>query len=326
MKRRRSALVIAIIAVVLLVGGALTFWLLARPSGPATTVAAYLSALERGDGAAASALSASPRGGQGEGTAEAAPLLGAAPLFDALDGASAWITESRTDSLATQGVDATATVSFALAGARHSATFTLSNTSGSWRVTHAPAATVQVRSTLGAGVVLGDVALGGVAVPFDDSESVTAVLLPGVYAVTPAPATFLEGTQTLAVTGTAPQEVMLEPSLSAAAFDAAGAEFARYLEQCTAPTIAVPSSCGIRVPWAADLAALTELKFRIDAAPEFSLAPDGSGFTATGGTLVATATGVDDGGAEASFTYRDSDWAVRGSVGFTIDGLTLEVW
>ena len=54
--------------------------------------------------------------------------------------------------------------------------------------------------------------------------------------------------------------------------------------------------------------------------------PSGSGFAATGGTLVATAVGVDDGGGAASFTYRDSEWALRGSVGFTIDALTLEVW
>jgi len=221
---------------------------------------------------------------------------------------------------------------------------TLSNRSGAWLVTDAPATTLRATSTMGAGIEIGDV-----AVPFDDAaaagadaataagtgtetetkaatHAATVALLPGVYEVTAAPAGLLEGAQEVVATGAESLNVALQPTLGAAALTAADAQLATYLAACTAPATAVPLDCGIRVPWAADLASLTRLTFRIDKAPTLALAPDGSGFAATGGTLVATAVGVDDGGGAASFTYRDSEWALRGSVGFTIDALTLEVW
>lgn len=315
MTRRRWGLVAAI-AVVLVAGGALLIWSLSRPSGPATTVKAYVAALERGDGAAASMLTAP------------APSDAPAALFDALAGASEWISESTTDTLAVQGVDATATVSFTLSGERHSVDIALSDASGSWLITRTPVAVLQLTSPLGAGAVVGDV-----VVPFDEvppaagaGGSVTVALLPGVYEVGAAPQALLEGTQTVAAVSPGPTELLLDPRLGVAATAAAETALAEHLTTCTAPTSVVPGTCGIRVPWAADLASLTELRFRIDAPPTFALAPNGGGFTATGGTLVATANGIDDQGAAASFTYRDTDWSVRGSVSFTLNELVLEVW
>ncbi|HQX35505.1 MAG TPA: hypothetical protein PLA13_04030, partial [Microbacteriaceae bacterium] len=300
--------------------------------GAAETAGAYLAALERGDGVAASALSAPQAAGE------------TAVEFGALDDATEWISAARVETITEAGTDATATATFTLAATQHSVTMTLSNRSGAWLVTDAPATTLRATSTMGAGIEIGDV-----AVPFDDAaaagadaataagtgtetetkaatHAATVALLPGVYEVTAAPAGLLEGAQEVVATGAESLNVALQPTLGAAALTAADAQLATYLAACTAPATAVPLDCGIRVPWAADLASLTRLTFRIDKAPTLALAPDGSGFAATGGTLVATAVGVDDGGGAASFTYRDSEWALRGSVGFTIDALTLEVW
>ena len=333
-QRRTSAIVAAaVVAIVAIVGGVIAWSFISRPSGAAETVGAYLAALERGDGAAASALSAQQA------------VDAAAVEFGALDDATEWISAARVETITEEGTDATATATFTLAATQHSVTMTLSNRSGAWLVTDAPATTLRATSTMGAGIEIGDV-----AVPFDDAaaganaaaaagnetetetdaeaaaHAVTVALLPGVYEVTAAPAGLLEGAREVVVTGADSLDVTLQPTLGAAALTAADAQLATYLAACTAPATAVPLDCGIRVPWAADLASLTRLTFRIDKAPTLALAPDGSGFAATGGTLVATAVGVDDGGGAASFTYRDSEWALRGSVGFTIDALTLEVW
>ena len=332
-QRRTSAIVAAaVVAIVAIVGGFVAWSFISRPSGAAETAGAYLAALERGDGVAASALSAPQAAGE------------TAVEFGALDDATEWISAARVETLTEAGTDATATATFTLAATQHSVTMTLSNRSGAWLVTDAPATTLRATSTMGAGIEIGDV-----AVPFDDAaaagadaataagtgtetetkaatHAATVALLPGVYEVTAAPAGLLEGAQEVVATGAESLNVALQPTLGAAALTAADAQLATYLAACTAPATAVPLDCGIRVPWAADLASLTRLTFRIDKAPTLALAPDGSGFAATGGTLVATAVGVDDGGGAASFTYRDSEWALRGSVGFTIDALTLEVW
>ena len=332
-QRRTSAIVAAaVVAIVAIVGGFVAWSFISRPSGAAETAGAYLAALERGDGAAASALSAQQA------------VEAAAVEFGALDDATEWISAARVETITEAGTDATATATFTLAATQHSVTMTLSNRSGAWLVTDAPATTLRATSTMGAGIEIGDV-----AVPFDDAaaagadaataagtgtetetkaatHAATVALLPGVYEVTAAPAGLLEGAQEVVATGAESLNVALQPTLGAAALTAADAQLATYLAACTAPATAVPLDCGIRVPWAADLASLTRLTFRIDKAPTLALAPDGSGFAATGGTLVATAVGVDDGGGAASFTYRDSEWALRGSVGFTIDALTLEVW
>ncbi|HPT94933.1 MAG TPA: hypothetical protein PLB94_04265 [Microbacteriaceae bacterium] len=332
-QRRTSAIVAAaVVAIVAIVGGFVAWSFISRPSGAAETAGAYLAALERGDGVAASALSAPQAAGE------------TAVEFGALDDATEWISAARVETITEAGTDATATATFTLAATQHSVTMTLSNRSGAWLVTDAPATTLRATSTMGAGIEIGDV-----AVPFDDAaaagadaataagtgtetetkaatHAATVALLPGVYEVTAAPAGLLEGAQEVVATGAESLNVALQPTLGAAALTAADAQLATYLAACTAPATAVPLDCGIRVPWAADLASLTRLTFRIDKAPTLALAPDGSGFAATGGTLVATAVGVDDGGGAASFTYRDSEWALRGSVGFTIDALTLEVW
>ncbi|HRA09452.1 MAG TPA: hypothetical protein PKV54_07955, partial [Microbacteriaceae bacterium] len=56
-QRRTSAIVAAaVVAIVAIVGGFVAWSFISRPSGAAETAGAYLAALERGDGVAASAL------------------------------------------------------------------------------------------------------------------------------------------------------------------------------------------------------------------------------------------------------------------------------
>ena len=55
------------------------------------------------------------------------------------------------------------------------------------------------------------------------------------------------------------------------------------------------------------------------------LSADATGFDATGGVIVATATGASRAGGPESFTYRADDWSVRGSVRFEGDQMVLAV-
>ena len=98
-----------------------------------------------------------------------------------------------------------------------------------------------------------------------------------------------------------------------------------YAAQCAQASDAVPPNCGLRVPWAADLASLTSIAFRVEQTPQVVLSPDLRTFDATGGVIVATATGVTRTGDEASFTYRADDWALRGTIALTADGMQLVV-
>ncbi|MFD4958631.1 hypothetical protein [Microbacterium sp. NPDC058389] len=96
----------------------------------------------------------------------------------------------------------------------------------------------------------------------------------------------------------------------------------RYADACAAPAATVPAHCGIVVPWAADLAQLSGVAFRIEAYPVAVVSADGGSFDATGGVLVATATGTTRDGASGSFTYRTDEWALRGDV-VVEDGRTI---
>ena len=98
-----------------------------------------------------------------------------------------------------------------------------------------------------------------------------------------------------------------------------------YADTCAKPAQAVPDQCGLRVPWAADLASLASIAFRIEAYPIVTLSADGRAFDAVDGRIVATATGTTRDGAPGAFTYQADDWALRGSVTFTGDEMVLAV-
>ena len=67
------------------------------------------------------------------------------------------------------------------------------------------------------------------------------------------------------------------------------------------------------------------MAFRIDQSPALTLSPDLRTFAATGGAIVATATGTTRAGGAGTFTYRADDWALRGTVCFTGDEMVLAV-
>jgi len=120
----------------------------------------------------------------------------------------------------------------------------------------------------------------------------------------------------------APGDAVARPSASASASASVVADptaavqeqLDRYADACAKPRDTVPEHCGIVVPWAADLAGLSGVAFRIEKYPVVVLSTDGRSFDATGGVLVATATGTTRDGATASFTYRTDEWALRGDI------------
>lgn len=96
------------------------------------------------------------------------------------------------------------------------------------------------------------------------------------------------------------------------------------LAACTSPADAVPPSCGLRIPWAADLVTIDSVRFRIEQPPQLTLTPPT--FRAEGGILVATVTGTGHDGAAKSVTYRTEDWMLRGDVDITRKGVDLIPW
>ena len=64
---------------------------------------------------------------------------------------------------------------------------------------------------------------------------------------------------------------------------------------------------------------------RVVAPPVLALSADARSVAATGGIIVATATGTTRAGSTASFTYRADDWALRGTIAFTGDEMVLRV-
>ncbi|MGO2683459.1 hypothetical protein [Microbacterium sp.] len=96
------------------------------------------------------------------------------------------------------------------------------------------------------------------------------------------------------------------------------------LEQCTQPAAEPPPSCGIRIPWAADFAAVDSIQYRIEQAPVLTFAPPT--FRADDGILVATVAGTAVDGAEKTMTYRTENWMLRGDADVTDDSVVLEPW
>ena len=153
----------------------------------------------------------------------------------------------------------------------------------------------------------------------------TIQVLPAVYTVAAAPIGILDDSATVSVPPGMPVGVALEPTLTAEATALAQEQIDLYAAECAATPAAVPPSCGIRIPWQADLATLDSVAFRIDTAPVVEIAPDAETFAATDGVIVATVTGVTRGGDTASFTYRSDEWSIRGYVRFTGDEMRLLV-
>lgn len=97
-----------------------------------------------------------------------------------------------------------------------------------------------------------------------------------------------------------------------------------HLEDCTEPAAEAPPFCGIAIPWAADFASVTGIRYRIEQAPALTLTPPT--FRADDGILIATVTGTGLDGAAKTFTYRTENWMLRGDVDVTANDVTLSPW
>lgn len=296
--KRGAVIGIAAGAVALVAAGGILWWMLGRAATPEQTAETYLRALSEGDaGGIRSLLAEEPDG-----------FDTIAEVFEGADGyvdvASFEVRDDRSVRAEVVFGDQPAVVGF-----------TLAQTAAGWRVTGDFLATLTVSSTIGDAV-----RVGGVLVPTGD-----VLLLPARYDVVAAPAGLVDGTTTVDVTNDEPVSAAVEASVSPAATAAAQQQLDAYLSACTRTATSVPDHCGLRVPWAADLARLDEIAFRVDTPPVLSLSADAGSFAATGGVIVATATGTTRDGAVGSFTYRAEDWALRGIVSFSGDTMTLGV-
>ncbi|QIG40223.1 hypothetical protein G5T42_12640 [Microbacterium sp. 4R-513] len=310
--KRGTLLGIAIGAVVAMALALGAWWFLSRDAGPEATAKGYLDALAAGDGDRALELLAE----QPSGDADRAKALDEAQAL-ITDVAVAKVTQSAASESGTDHAGrAEARVTYTLDGAKHAASLGLVERDGGWRIDSDGLGTLTPQTTLGSYLLVGDVPVPAGA---------ATALLPALYPVEAAPKAIVAGSTTAAVTLGEASEAAVEASVSPDAITTAQQQLDLYAQRCAAPAEAVPANCGIRVPWAADLATLTSIAFRIERSPQLTLAPDLTSFSATDGILIATATGITRDGAEASFTYRADDWSLRGAVTLTRDDMKLAV-
>lgn len=301
MTRRRWWVIGGGLAVVLATAAGVLVWQAANlPASGEQAASAYLHALESGDPAAV----------------EATGIDVSAPALDAFADADEHITDAEVSAVdENDDGSATAAVRFHLGGEDRTARLSLSDDGGRWRVDASALGTMTPSVTIGAFVSIGD----GV---FSAGEG--ADLLPAGYTVAAAPSSLLDGERTVVVLPGEASDLALDVALRPEATDAAQEQLDAHLGTCTEPASAPPPGCGIRIPWGTEFRAVTEIRYRIEQEPTIALT--GTGFSADGGVLVATATGTGQDGAERSTTYRTDSWSIRGDVAFTADGLELMPW
>lgn len=278
-------------------------WILTRQPSADAVAEDYLRALSEGDFAAIEGLIVDG----GEGLAQ---------VETAFSGATAYISDYSFDIVDDDAGTRSVRATVELGGERGVVGFSLTREGGGWRVGADHLATLEVETTIG-----DSVRVGGVLV----AAATPVALLPAVYPVTAAPAGLVLGETSAIVTNEAPATATVDATLSPEATALAQEQLDSYADACATPADAVPGNCGLRVPWAADLASLSSIAFRIDAYPVLALAADGESFAATDGQIVATATGTTRAGAPGAFTYRAEDWALRGTVTFAGDEMVLAV-
>ncbi len=300
---KRGAIVGLVVGAVVVVAGAgAAWWLLARPPGPADVAEQFLRALADGD--ADAALARTDLGDVARDAAARAYADAAARLADPKIGE---LTESQSE--------ASVAVSYSLQGRPLSATLGLRREGDRWLLTDAMASLTPT-TTAGAAVRVGGL---------DAPAGTVLTLLPGAYRAIPLPAGVLTGSAEVVATPGATTTIAIEASLSLEASSIAQEQLDAYAHTCAQPATAVPPSCGLRVPWGADLSSLQGIDFRVEKTPQVTLAPDATSFAATGGVIVATARGASRAGGDGAFTYRADDWSLYGSVSFDGDQLVLAV-
>jgi len=302
--RRAVVIGVAAGAAALIIGGGVVWWLVARSPTAEESAMRYLDALAAGDFATIDAMRSEPL----EPAAETV-------LEQAFAGASEYVRSPKIDHVVADGEATTVHATVELAGDEHALTFDLIAKGGRWLLDEEDLGGLTVSTPLGDSVWVGD-ALAPVAAPI--------LLLPAVYPVVAAPRGLLAGEEP-AIIADGRSEVALDVTLTPRATDRAQEQIDAYADSCAEPATAVPAHCGLKVPWAADLAILDGLTFRIETRPTVRLSPDATTFAATEGVIVATAEGSTRAGAPGSFTYRADDWALRGTIAFTGDEMVLAV-
>ena len=307
---RRGAIIAIVVGVVVAAVGAGVAWWLLRPPSAEDAAQRYLSALSTGDVAVIDAM-------RGSSDPEVDRLVD-----DAFSGAKAYLSDARIDELASSGDRTVVRASAEFDGERRDLRFTLASEADGFVLTgdHLGALTARSIATATAEPMGDSVWVGNALMPTD----VKVGLLPAVYEVAAAPSVLLEGEGSVVIAAE-PVELTIEATLTEAAGTAAQEQLDQYARTCAQRAVAVPEDCGIRVPWAADLTQLDAIAFRIEKFPAVSFDANGRTFGATGGVIVATATGLAWTGMPASFTYRAEGWALRGSVSFEGDEMVLAV-
>lgn len=302
--RRAAAIGIAVGAgAVVVLGLGVSIFAASRPASPSDVAMEYLTALASGDAEAALAVTAVHDEPADEAIAAYASV-------------SDRMSDPRVISAAGGAEDARVTVEYTLAGERRESTLHLAATQDDgWRILDA-VGQVTPNATIGDSVAIGDLVL-----PAGDAVA----LLPGRYEVEPLPLGFVSGAASVDIEPGVEHELEIAASLTAEATVAAQEQLDAYIAACTVRASAVPDACGLRVPWAADLATLTSVAFRVEQQPVVELSADGTTFAATGGRVVATASGTARDGGAGAFTYRDDDWALRGTVAFQGNEMVLAV-
>jgi len=295
----------------MLVGGGLVWWVTRTPSAE-DAARAYLDALSSGDVATIDAMRA-------EKLDDAPERI----LADAFAGAESFVTEAHIDEITAREGSTRVLATAEIAGERRGLHFVMEQQNGRWALTGDYLASVEVTPTLagtespaGDSVWIGD-ALAPAGAPI--------LLLPAEYSIEAAPRGLLSGGTSVALGNRGRTSVEIEASVAAEATATAQAQLNAYMDECTEPASAIPANCGLRVPWAADLATLTSIVFRIENRPTLAVSPDGRTFAAADGVVVATATGTTRDGDVESFSYRADDWALRGTVAFRGNEMVLAV-
>ncbi len=299
MSRRRWWLIGGAAGLVVIAAG-LWFWQsTTRPPTPEDAALGYLHALESGDPDAVAATG----------------ITVSATALDAFDSATALIEEPVVTTVREDGDSANVDVTFRLDGEKRTAQLKLIPVDGRWTVDESGLGTLTAQSTIGS-----DVAIGAVTTPI----SKEIALLPAAYAVAAAPSALLSGETTVQLLPGAAATAAVNAGLRPEATTAAQTQLDEHLETCTAPGSEVPDGCGIRIPWGTEFREVTEIDYRIDESPTITLTS--TGFTAEGGVLVATVTGIGQDGAARTVTYRTDSWSLRGEASFTADGVVLSAW
>lgn len=295
-RRRPLRWALAALVVAALVGGGLWWWS-DRPSTTAEdTALGYFRALAAGD------INAVRASGLQVDTVTAA----------AYATASGMLGQPKVISSKTVQGGVQVRIGYSMAGRKLAAEVVMIREGDHWTAKKTPTGNLRVESAWGT------ITVGGVPL---DTPSID--LLPAVYPIAAGPSALISGAARIGVVAGAEQVIVLEPGFTTKAEKTAADRVDSYLEYCTRPATAIPENCGISVPWAADLATMSEVRFRIEKAPTLKLTPPG--FSATGGVLVATVTGTDPNGAPATKTYRSDAWALRGQLDFAPDGFTIAV-